>query len=117
MLLAALAIRFYEPVIGAEYRLKIFDYYQQLRPRVPTDLPIGMIDIDEASLERIGQWPWPRQLLAELVDELTALGAAAIVFDVLFSEPDRLSPARLADLLPSGSLLSSEESLSESSVR
>ena len=103
LLLAALAIRFYEPVIGAEYRLKIFDYYQQLRPRVPTDLPIGMIDIDEASLERIGQWPWPRQLLAELVDQLTALGAAAIVFDVLFSEPDRLSPARLADLLPAGS--------------
>ena len=102
LLLTATAIRLYEPAIGTEYRLQIFDRYQQLSPRVPTDVPISIVDIDEGSLARIGQWPWPRQQMADLVDELTALGAAAIVFDVLFSEPDRLSPARLAELLPAG---------------
>jgi diguanylate cyclase (GGDEF)-like protein len=102
LLLTAVAIRLYEPAIGTEYRLQIFDRYQQLSPRVPTDVPISIVDIDEGSLARIGQWPWSRQQLADLVDELTALGAAAIVFDVLFSEPDRLSPARLAELLPDG---------------
>ncbi|HHY48420.1 MAG TPA: adenylate/guanylate cyclase domain-containing protein, partial [Alphaproteobacteria bacterium] len=43
----------------------------------------------------LGQWPWPRDRIALLVDRLTELGAAAIAFDVLFPEPDRMSPRRL----------------------
>jgi adenylate cyclase len=71
-----------------------FDTFQQWRPReVPSDLPIRIIDIDEASLAELGQWPWPRSTMATMARRLTELGAAAIAFDLLFSEPDRLSPA------------------------
>jgi adenylate cyclase len=71
-----------------------FDTFQQWRPReAPADLPIRIIDIDEASLAELGQWPWPRSTMATMARRLTELGAAAIAFDLLFSEPDRLSPA------------------------
>ena len=52
-----------------------------------------IVDIDEASLAAFGQWPWPRTLLADLVTKLTKLGSAAIAFDIIFAEPDRMSPA------------------------
>jgi adenylate cyclase len=55
----------------------------------------SFVDIDEQSLETMGQWPRPRNKLAELVDRLHAAGAAAIAFDFIFAEPDRLSPNRL----------------------
>src|SRR5690606_38927535 len=72
-----------------------FDTYQRLLPRAAADFPIRIVDIDEASLAEIGQWPWPRDRMALLTERLTALGAAAIAFDVLFPEPDRMSPRRL----------------------
>src|SRR5262249_47448886 len=52
---------------------------------------VRIVDIDEASLEAYGQWPWPRDRIAKLVDKLTEQGAAVIVFDVLFAEPDASS--------------------------
>jgi adenylate cyclase len=77
-----------------------FDFYQQLKPRPTADYPVRVVDIDEASLAEIGQWPWPRDKLALLSDRLTELGAAAIGFDVLFPEPDRMSPSRIAATVP-----------------
>lgn len=50
--------------------------------------PITIIGIDEASFAELGlQWPWPRSLHAELIDQLAAAGAAVIVFDIVFAEP------------------------------
>ncbi len=66
-------------------------------PRQTTQRPVVIIDIDEKSLARFGQWPWPRTRVADLVKRLTDLGAAAIAFDIVFAEPDRLSPALVAD--------------------
>lgn len=77
-----------------------FDFYQRLHPRPTADFPIRVIDIDERSLGEFGQWPWPRDRLATLTDRLTELGAAAIGFDVLFPEVDRMSPSRIATTLP-----------------
>ena len=71
------------------------DTYQRIKPRAAADFPIRVVDIDEASLAELGQWPWPRDRMATLVERLTQLGAAAIAFDVLFPEPDRMSPRRL----------------------
>jgi adenylate cyclase len=51
-------------------------------------------------MEKLGQWPWPRTRIAELVTELTRLGAVVIAFDAVFSEPDRLNPAVAADTFP-----------------
>ena len=101
VLLAALALRIADPVPITQLRLIVFDTYQKLSPR-PYDpnAPVRIIDIDEDSLKRIGQWPWPRTQVAELVTRLTELGAAAIAFDVVFAEPDRLSPSELLKNLP-----------------
>ncbi|MAJ62848.1 MAG: adenylate/guanylate cyclase domain-containing protein [Alphaproteobacteria bacterium] len=70
-----------------------FDFYLETFPREPdTTWPVKIVDIDETALAEIGQWPWPRSTVASLVDRLTAMGAKAIVFDMVFAEPDRLSP-------------------------
>jgi CHASE2 domain-containing sensor protein len=70
-----------------------FDTYQRVSPREVTARPAIIIDIDEASLAEIGQWPWPRTVMADLVTRLNELGAAVIGFDVVFADPDRSSPA------------------------
>lgn len=74
----------------------VFDQYQRWQPRVWQDAGVRVIDVDEESLARIGQWPWPRTRMAELVDRVREAGAAAIGFDVVFAEPDRSAPALLA---------------------
>lgn len=83
------------PLVGA-MRLAWLDAYQGLAPRARRSAPAVIVAIDEASLERFGQWPWPRNLVARLIDRLRAARPAAIGVDILFIEPDRLSPERLA---------------------
>ncbi|HEX8417574.1 MAG TPA: adenylate/guanylate cyclase domain-containing protein, partial [Methylobacterium sp.] len=78
-------------------RLAGFDLLQRAAPRrAAADLPVQVVDIDDASLARHGQWPWSRDRVARLVANLQDLGAAAIALDVVFAEPDRTSPSRLA---------------------
>ncbi|MCZ8096524.1 MAG: adenylate/guanylate cyclase domain-containing protein [Burkholderiales bacterium] len=74
----------------------LFDEYQRLSPRTYEPMPVRIVDIDEASLKAIGQWPWPRNELARLVEKLAGLGAASVSFDAVFPEPDRLSPVTFA---------------------
>ena len=81
-------------------RLKTFDVYQTILPRDLKAGPAVIVDVDEKSLKNLGQWPWPRTLVAELIDKISKSGAQAIAFDIVFSEPDRLSPDQLADELP-----------------
>jgi adenylate cyclase len=70
----------------------VFDQYQRWRPRPSeADQPVRIIDIDDESIHRVGQWPWPRQRMAKMVDILANANAAAITFVVLFSEKDRAS--------------------------
>jgi adenylate cyclase len=69
----------------------VFDSYQRLKPRVAAEAPITVVDIDEASLKALGQWPWPRWRMAEMVDRLGTMGAAVTAFDIVFAEPDRMS--------------------------
>lgn len=91
-----------EPLIE-RLRLNTFDLYQRLQPRDPDAhkmmaQPV-IIDIDDASLEALGQWPWPRNQVAELVDRLIEYRTAVIGFDVVFAEPDRTSPQRIANII------------------
>jgi adenylate cyclase len=93
---ALTALRLADPYPVQMAREIAFDLFQQMAPRPKTELPVRVVDIDEASLAALGQWPWPRNLLATLTERLGDMGAAAIAFDVLFPEPDRLSPSRIA---------------------
>jgi adenylate cyclase len=95
VLLAAVALFRHQPQFLVSIRESLFDTYQRLQPRVPSGAPVRIIDIDEASLAHIGQWPWPRSRLAELVQTIQDLEATTIVLDILLAEPDRLSPSRL----------------------
>jgi len=93
VLVALLALlRLADPLPVTAIRDIGFDFEQRLLPRPADQSPVRVVDIDEASLATYGQWPWPRTLLATLTDRLTELGAAVVGFDVLFPEPDRMSP-------------------------
>jgi adenylate cyclase len=98
LMLAAclIGVRLLLPMPFARMQLAAFDSLQSLSPRVPAQpSPVQVVLVDEESLARLGQWPWPRNVLAHLVSALQELGASAIGFDIVFAEPDRTSPARL----------------------
>lgn len=98
-----LLLRLADPQPLQELRLRAFDLYQRLEPRAAAGLPVRIVAIDEASLERLGRWPWPRSLLARLVQRLDEAGAKAIVFNLVFAEPESpADPSALLDLLPAG---------------
>jgi adenylate cyclase len=78
----------------------LFDGYQKYYPREPLSQPVTIVEIDEVSLAQLGQWPWPRNILAELVDAIAAHQPAAIGFDMYMPEPDQTSPTQMADNLP-----------------
>ena len=96
LLLAFTALRYLDPAPLEELRLRAFDLYQVLAPRIITERPVTIVDIDEASIKALGQWPWPRTVIADLVTQLARLDAAAVGFDVFFPDADRLSPASAA---------------------
>lgn len=92
LLAGFIALRIWDPPALENLRLRSFDFYQELKPRESAIRPVVIVDIDEESMRSIGQWPWPRTVVADLVTRLRGLGAAAIGFDVIFAEADRLSP-------------------------
>lgn len=83
-------------------RFATFDLWQRVFPRERASAPAVIVAIDEASLAAHGQWPWPRTLMAALIERVAAGRPAAIGIDVLFAEPDRLSPEQLAPMVASG---------------
>jgi adenylate cyclase len=92
VLLLALAIRYWDPAPVEVLRYKQFDVAQILKPAATPKFRVTIVEIDEESLASIGQWPWPRTVVADLILKLRAAGAIVIGFDVLFPEPDRTSP-------------------------
>jgi adenylate cyclase len=97
LLLALAALRIFDPLPIQELRVRVFDLFQVLQPREATERPVVIIDIDEQSLKSVGQWPWPRTRIADLISRLTQMGALVIAFDVVFAEPDRMSPSVAAN--------------------
>lgn len=92
LLVSFLALRVWDPRPVEALRQKSFDIYQLMHPRAEREDLVGIVDIDERSLLALGQWPWPRTVMADMVSKITGLGGTVIGFDVLFPEPDRSSP-------------------------
>lgn len=97
-----------------------FDAYQLMMPRKRVSAPAVIVAVDEKSLAQLGQWPWPRTLVARLLDSIGKHRPLAVGVDIIFAEADRLSPGEIADRNPHlGSalalqlkrLLSNDESL------
>ena len=81
-----------QPSFVTRMQDQLFDLYQRIAPRGYNGrTPVRIVDIDDASIAKLGQWPWPRTRIAALVDRLREAGAAAIAFDIVFSESDRSS--------------------------
>ena len=98
---AAVLIRYADPFIVQAARLIAFDTYQRLSPQAyDPDLPVRIVDIDETSLAKYGQWPWPRTVMRDLVDRLGEMGAAVVAFDIQFAESDRTSLEQIVRRLP-----------------
>ena len=101
VIVASLALRVWDPSPVARMRALVFDAYQRVSPlQFDPEQPVRIVDIGEDSLQKLGQWPWPRTLLAQLVEKLVGDGAAVIAFDMIFPEPDRLSPANAIQYWP-----------------
>jgi adenylate cyclase len=90
VIIASIAgVRFLDPEPLVRLRLLAHDMFQRIAPRtVDPDFPVRIVDIDAESLAALGRWPWPRDLLANLVDRLGELGAVVVAFDFVFPEPE-----------------------------
>jgi hypothetical protein len=95
LLVALAALIWLQPRWNTRLQSTWFDTYQLLKPRDVATSPVTVVEIDEASLTRLGQWPWSRTVLAELIRSIARERPAAIGIDILMPEPDRLSPDRL----------------------
>lgn len=99
LLAEAVALRLQDPPVIQRWRQLTFDAYNRLIPRPPGE-GVMIVDIDEDSLHKYGQWPWPRPLVAQIPEILHEMGAKSIAFDIVFAEPDRTSPSLIAEQLP-----------------
>jgi len=97
LLVVFAGLRVWDPPPVQELRLRTFDMFQLIDPRHKAARPVTIVDIDDKSLARLGQWPWSRTRIADLINNLTNNGAVAVGFDVVFSEPDRLNPDLVAN--------------------
>jgi adenylate cyclase len=89
-----------QPSLLTRLDLKVYDLLLPLRASPQASALPVIIDLDEASLKAYGQWPWPRYLMADLLNALTKdYGAAAIAVDIIFAEADRSSPGRMREAL------------------
>ena len=91
------SLRISDPKPVEIMRLKYFDQLQKKYPRSTDGQTYSVIvDIDEKSLREVGQWPWPRTVLAELFKKSKESGMLVLGLDVLFAEKDRTSPDLIA---------------------
>ena len=95
-----------EPQVKEILRLKAFDLLLQSETKQVSQ-DIGVITIDEKAIEKYGQWPWKRDILAEVIYKLREAEVGIIVLPILFSEEDRLGgDAELAEALQYGVVIS-----------
>ena len=80
--------------------LRVYDTLLRASGGGTPSTQIAIVAIDDQSLAAVGQWPWPRDVMAELADRLRELGAAAVAFDMLFAEADRFGRAASHDSGP-----------------
>ncbi len=90
-----LALFVFKPTLFQPLDLINYDLLLKNYPNNHTCGKVVIVDLDEKTLNRYGQWPWPRYRVAELLDRIAAMGPAAAGLDMVFAEPDRTSAGRL----------------------
>ncbi len=97
-LVAIVALRIASPPFLEAVRHQVFDLYQRRHPRPPSESRVRIVDLDDETLRRFGQWPWPRTQVAQLISRLHELGARVVTLDIVFAEADRTSPNQILPL-------------------
>jgi CHASE2 domain-containing sensor protein len=85
----------FKPPFLAAIESLVYDTLLRAVARPATSGAVVVVDLDEPSLARFGQWPWPRYRLAALLDQITALGAVSVGVDLVLAEADQSSPDHL----------------------
>jgi adenylate cyclase len=92
-------IYIFKPAFLSILEYKLYDAVFQKTYSENRSDAVAVVDIDEYSLDRFGQWPWPRYRVALLLQKIHMAGAAAVGVDILFAEPDGTSPSVLQQAL------------------
>lgn len=106
------ALVVYRPGFISEIDYAAYDVLLRSIPVRAPDARVAIVDVDDLSLSEIGQWPWRRDRVAELISRLREQGAAVVALDVMFAEPDRSESNQpspwdetLASALPGGRIV------------
>ncbi len=81
----------FEPAFFHFLDNKLYDQFVRIKPAERTSNKVVIVDYDDASLAEMGQWPWPRNMIARLLQKIQQQGATSVSLDVVFPEPDRTS--------------------------
>jgi serine phosphatase RsbU (regulator of sigma subunit) len=95
LLVALAALIALDPRWNARLQSLWFDAYQTLWPRQIVSMPATIVEIDHKSLAALGQWPWPRSVLAQLIDDIARHRPAAIGIDIVMPEADARTAERV----------------------
>ncbi len=87
--LVAAALCLYRPAALARFEWRVYDMLVRAASARAPGGHVVIVDVDERSLTTIGQWPWRRDLVAALIDQLRDLGASVVALDIVFAEADR----------------------------
>lgn len=106
VLVLLIAVQLQDPLPRTRIRDLSHDQLQKWHPGSYADsIPIRVVAVDDASLAAVGQWPWPRTVIAQIVDQLNAMGASVVVMDVFLAEADRTSPEQVKQFWPDNAKL------------
>ena len=92
LLILLIALKILNPSFIKSISFISFDLYQKTFPLVKQDSNVVIIDIDEKSLGKFGQFPWSRSVFAKIIENVKVSEPKAIGFDIFFSEKDKQSP-------------------------
>ena len=95
LLILLIALKIYNPSFIKSISFISFDLYQKVFPLQKQDSEVVIIDIDEESLGKFGQFPWSRSVFANIIDQVKVTEPKAIGFDVFFTEKDKQSPEEI----------------------
>ncbi len=95
---AAIVLPLFRSGVLHGVELKTMDARMRLRGAIPPTSEVVVVAVDARSVDRLGQWPWPRAVLADLVRRISSAGARTIALDMVFAEPSREGPTQDEEL-------------------
>lgn len=89
------AIYIFFPSLPDSLDNRLRDYLFTIRGELPHNQNVVIVDIDETSIKSLGQWPWSRDKLAKILENLTLANVGIVGLDIVFAEEDRTSPHKI----------------------